>query len=293
MTLEDDVAFGRHLELFERVEHRQQVERRLIELVDRERFLEHLAGFGLVAGAQELHAERRKRADVVRIDLERLAAQRDGFFESIVGRRELRRDAIGAAETRVDLERRRRFLLKVGVTIFDVRDGAAPREGVEAGGINRFRFRDRRLGGLAIALVELELRLQQMRLDHIGIERQRLLDRLLGRRRIHVEERLRHPDERRNPLAVGRERILKRLRRLGVVVDVQEELSPSRMQRRIVRAPSRWRCDTRRWRAEIRRARGPRGRVGRIRPATCAGPPGMSAMRRSSATDSSLRPIIP
>ena len=109
MALEDDVAFGRHVELLERVQHLQQVERRLVELVDRKRFLEHLTRFGFVAGAQQLHAERRKRSDVVRIDLERLAAQRHRFFEAVIRRRELGRDAIRAAEPRVDLERGRRL----------------------------------------------------------------------------------------------------------------------------------------------------------------------------------------
>ena len=74
-----------------------------------------------------------------------------------------------------------------------------------------------------------------MRVDDIGIERERLLDGLLRGRRIHVEQRLGHSDERGNPFVVGRERILKRLRRFRVVVHLQKQLAPARVQRRIVR----------------------------------------------------------
>ena len=57
MAPEDDVAVGRRVELIERIEHFQQIERRLIEFVDREGLLEHLPRFGLVAGTQKLDAE--------------------------------------------------------------------------------------------------------------------------------------------------------------------------------------------------------------------------------------------
>ena len=72
------------------------------------------ARFGLVAGAQQLHAQRRERAHIVRIDLERLAAQHHRFFEPVVRRGQLGRHAIGAAEPRIDLQRGRGFLLQVG-----------------------------------------------------------------------------------------------------------------------------------------------------------------------------------
>ena len=52
--------------------------------------------------------------------------------------------------------------------------------------------------------------------------------------RIHVEERLRHPHEGRNPLSVDRQRILERFGGLGVVVHVQEQLAPAGVQGRIV-----------------------------------------------------------
>ena len=48
-------------------------------------------------------------------------------------------------------------------------------------------------------------------------------------------QRLRHPEQRGNPFVVGRERILERLGRLGVVVRLQEQLAPARVKRRIVR----------------------------------------------------------
>ena len=189
----------------------------------------------LVSGAKQLYAERRKRLHVVRIDFERFAAQRHRFFEAVIRGRELRGHAIRAAEPRVDLEGGRRLLLQVRVTILDIRDRPTQRQRVEARRVDRLRLRDRRLGRFTIALVELEHRLQQVRVDDVRIEREGLLDGLLRRGRIHVEQRLRHSHERGNPLVVNLECILERLRRLGVVVHMQEKFSPAGMQGRIVR----------------------------------------------------------
>ena len=98
-----------------------------------------------------------------------------------------------------------------------------------------FAFAIESLAASRSLLSSSSLRLQQMRIDNVRVERQRLLDRFFGGRRIHVDQRLRHADERGNPFVVGRERILKRLGRLGVVVHLQEQLAPARVQRRIVR----------------------------------------------------------
>ena len=154
-------------------------------------------------------ATKPKRAHVVWIDLERLAAHHHGFFEAVIRGGQLGGHAVRAAEPGIDLQRRGGLLLEVGLTAFDVGNGAAPGKGIKAKRIDRLRFRNRRLGGFAIALVELELRLEQVRLDHVRIERQRLLDSLLGSRRVHINERPCHADERRNPLGVGGEGVLK------------------------------------------------------------------------------------
>ena len=94
------------------------------------------------------------------------------------------------------------------MTIFDIGNSPAQRQHVEAARVDGFGLGNRRLGRLAIALVELEPCLQQMRIDDVGVELERLLDRFFRRWRIHVEQCLCHSDERWNPFVVDCERIL-------------------------------------------------------------------------------------
>ena len=168
------------------------------------------------------------------IDLERLAAQRHRFLEPIVRSGQIARHPVGIAEARVDLQRSRGFLLKIAVSIFDVCDRPAQRQRIEAEGVDGLRPRNGRFRGSAIALAEMNLGHQQVSRHDVRVERERLLNRLGGRRRVDVQQRLTHSEERRNPFVVCPERILERFRGLGVVVDLQEQFTPTRVNRGVV-----------------------------------------------------------
>ena len=107
-------AVGERLEVVERVEQAQQVERHDVVRIGREGALEHLARAGLVAGAQQVHAQVGLRARVVRVERDRLARQSRRLVETVAARGELAGHAVGHAAGRVDGQHPRHLGVEVG-----------------------------------------------------------------------------------------------------------------------------------------------------------------------------------
>ena len=104
MHLDDDIAVLDHRELVELVEHHQQVVGDAVERVGIERTLERPPGFGLIAGAQQVHPEFGVRARGVGIHGDGFAGERDGFIEPVVPGGKVGSGAIDLAEAWVDGE---------------------------------------------------------------------------------------------------------------------------------------------------------------------------------------------
>ena len=105
IELENDVSLADLDELVERIEQREQVERDLVVRVDLERAFERLTSLRFISRAHQVHAEFGMRPRVLRIERHRFTRKTDRFVEPVVARRELGRDAIDFAKSRIDRER--------------------------------------------------------------------------------------------------------------------------------------------------------------------------------------------
>ena len=231
VQLEDDVPLADHDELVERVEERQEVVGDDIVRVEAPRPVERLARLRLVARAHEVHTQIGVRAGAGRIERHRFPREPNRIVETVVPGGELPGRAVDLAEGRVDLERPLHFRVEAGTVAADVRDGGRQRTRVEMGRVLLEDALDPGARGVVAGVVELELGQEELRVGQERVDFERLGRGGGGRRRIVLAQRSREPGERRGPVRILRQRLLKRLHRLRAVVLFEEEHAPGGVDR--------------------------------------------------------------
>ena len=196
-------AVRERLEPVERVEQAQQVERDDVVRIGLERALEHLSRPGLVARAQQVHAQVRLRARVVRVERDGLARERRRLVEPVPARRQLARHAVGDAPGRVHREHARHLGVEVGRAAVHVGHGREQSVGVLALRVRRERRLHRLPGVGVVVVVERQLGPEQVRVDQRGVDLERPGGRGGRGRRVVLGERAREARLRGRPLRIA------------------------------------------------------------------------------------------
>ncbi len=126
-----EISVLHHLELFELVEEREQVEGDLVERERLERGVEYPARLDLVARAHQVQAEIALRANVRRRELDGTPGQDHGFIEAVVARGHFARNPVGLAKVRVDGQDARELGVEGRLVVADVGDAAEECAGIE------------------------------------------------------------------------------------------------------------------------------------------------------------------
>jgi len=230
----DDRPVVDRLELVERIEEQEQVVGDLVVGIGLERGFERAPGARLVPRAQQMHAELGPRPWIVAVDDDRAARQLGGLVEAVVARGVIACHAIDLAVGLVDLQdladRGQEF---VSAPFEEIHRGDE-RSCFEALRIDRQRLLNRRTRLGLFAVIERELREEQMRRDVVRVERKHTLGERARHRRVLVEHGAREADARRHPVVVHAQRRLERSRGVLLVVDLEEHLSPRGIHQDVV-----------------------------------------------------------
>ncbi len=225
----DEIAVADGLELVERIEQAEQVEGDDVVRVDRERGVEGRARGGLVAGAQQLRAEVGERTRIARRQNQRPPCHQDGFVEPVVMGEQFAGRAIDVGVVRRHRLHLRDFGFELRVVVFDKRERRERRVRVDARRIHRERFLNQIARLAAVIDVRRLAGEKELRVRRLRIDLQHALDHRCRLRRIVIRERARGAEQRGRPARIRFEGGLIRLDRFGVVVLLEEQVAPGRL----------------------------------------------------------------
>ena len=234
MQPHDEISALDGHEFVEVVHHLQQVERHHVVGVFLERPLQRDARGRLVAGAQQVHPELAVGAGIVGIELQRTLHEGHRLGKAVGPRRLAPRDAVDVTVVRVDRQHALDLGGEIVRAVLQVGDGRQQRTRLQAARVDLEGPFDRLAGGVAVPVAELQLRDEKVRRDVRLVHAEGALHRPAGHRRVLVRQYPCHADQRRHPVLVELQRILKRLQGVRVVVFLEEQLAPGSVDRGIV-----------------------------------------------------------
>ena len=232
---DDEVAVTERLERIDRVEHREQVEGDDVVRICLERRLERAPRIGLVAGAQQMHAQIGIRPRAGRVDLERPSRQLNRLVEPVVACRVVAGHAVDITVDRIEREGGGSTCFEVVDAGLEKRDRAIEGSCFQAVRIHRQRLLDRCAGPVALTIVERQLGDQEVRGNVVRIELEHALGNGLRGGRVLFERRVGKTNAARHEVGVRLQRSLERPNGIGAVVLLEQQLAPRCIDFRIVR----------------------------------------------------------
>ncbi len=220
------------LEPLEVVEQPEQVVGDDVVRIGTKRRVERDARAWLVAGAQQVHAEVGRRADVAGFDLERLARQAGRRVEAVVPRGLRAGEPVDVAVARVDGQHGADQRVEVRGPVVEQRDGRLARQRLEARRIDAEGLLDRRAGFVAMVLVERQVGQHEIGRHQRRVEAQRAGNQFASGRAAFVRKGARQAGKGGRVAAVALQRGAERPHRLGAILLVEEQLAPRDLERR-------------------------------------------------------------
>ena len=236
---ENQIAVADGDEFVERVQQAEHVVGRLVVRIELERGFERLSRARLVAGAKQVRAKIRERPGVLRLQLDSPPQQSHRFVESVVVGRQLPDDAVDLAVGWSDREHLRHLGLEVALLVLDIGERRQGRMRVEAVGFDGERLLQRLAGFVFVVLVERSMSKEDVRLGVRRVDLERLLGGADGLWRVIVGQRNGGTEQRRRPRRIGAEGDREQFERIGVLVGVEVQLAPLRVHLGILRRPRR------------------------------------------------------
>ena len=231
---QDEVAVANRLELVERVQQAEHVERGDVVRIGLEGSLERDPRTGLISGPQQMRSQIREGVRVPRIEHEPPARERNRLVEAIVVPGQLAGGAIDFSVVGGDGERPGDFGFEVRLLVFDVGERGEERVRVEARRIDEQRLVQPRPRLVMVIGVGGFARQKHLCFDRERIDLERFLRDRGGLRRIVFFKRASRADDGRRIPRVRFQRDLERLDRLALVVRLEEQLAPLGVDLRIL-----------------------------------------------------------